>query len=86
MRILERRPYQQGPVRHEYLATDKGRDLWPMLIAMMTWGDHQHAPHGPPRLAIHGDCGGAVVEHLTCTRCASELGPSDIDTQAGCPG
>jgi hypothetical protein len=56
-----------------------------MLIAMMNWGDHYYAPHGAPRLAIHQDCGGAVVEHLTCARCAGELSPRDIDTQPG-PG
>jgi DNA-binding HxlR family transcriptional regulator len=35
--ILERRKYQSAPDRYEYLLTDKGRDLLPILAAMMQW-------------------------------------------------
>lgn len=35
--ILERRKYQSAPERYEYLLTDKGRDLLPILAAMMQW-------------------------------------------------
>src|SRR5688572_17895901 len=45
--VLERRAYQEKPVRHAYVLTDKGRDLWPVLNAMRQWGDRHHAPDGP---------------------------------------
>ena len=32
--VLERRPYQDRPVRHEYRLTQKGLDLWPVLVAL----------------------------------------------------
>lgn len=35
--ILERRKYQSGPDRYEYLLTAKGRDLLPILEAMRQW-------------------------------------------------
>ena len=35
--ILERRKYQGAPDRYEYLLTDKGRDLLPILAAIARW-------------------------------------------------
>lgn len=37
--IIERRPYQDRPPRHEYRLTEKGRDLWKVTIALREWGD-----------------------------------------------
>jgi DNA-binding HxlR family transcriptional regulator len=47
--MLERLPYQQRPVRHEYRLTGKGRDFFTVLAAMIRWGDRWLAgPAGPP--------------------------------------
>lgn len=37
--LIERRPYQDNPPRHEYRLTDKGRDLWKVTTALREWGD-----------------------------------------------
>ncbi|MFJ4716092.1 winged helix-turn-helix transcriptional regulator [Streptomyces sp. NPDC088785] len=37
--VLEKVPYQSGPVRHEYRLTDAGRGLLPVLLAMQDWAD-----------------------------------------------
>ncbi|HJO20101.1 MAG TPA: helix-turn-helix domain-containing protein, partial [Acidimicrobiales bacterium] len=37
--VVQRVPYQERPVRHEYRLTAKGRDLSPALVALMAWGD-----------------------------------------------
>src|SRR5918998_127305 len=37
--ILKREPYQERPPRYEYRLTRKGVDLWPVLVALMGWGD-----------------------------------------------
>ena len=42
-RILERRQYQDRPPRFEYRLTERGLDLYPVLISLMEWGD-RHAP------------------------------------------
>lgn len=44
--ILERRPYQTRPLRHEYVITSKGRDLQPVLWALMAWGNRYMSPDG----------------------------------------
>ena len=51
--IVERRPYQEHPVRHDYVLTEKGRALWPVIEAMRTWGDDWEAPDGPPLELVH---------------------------------
>ena len=42
--VLERRPYQERPPRHEYRLTEKGLDLWPTMVALMKWGDRHASP------------------------------------------
>ena len=37
--LLEIRPYSEHPPRHEYRLTDKGRDFFPVLMTLMTWGN-----------------------------------------------
>src|ERR1700750_3199042 len=37
--LLERRVSRERPVRHEYRLTPRGEDLWPVLLALMEWGD-----------------------------------------------
>lgn len=83
--IFERRAYQDRPVRHEYLLTGKGRDLIPVLVAMVGWGDRYHAPDGPPRQIVHAGCGGAVEQHLTCRACHAGLEPGELTSRPG-PG
>ena len=37
--MLETRPYSARPLRHEYRLTDKGRDLHPVLMTLLQWGN-----------------------------------------------
>ena len=74
--ILERRRYSERPPRHEYFLTEAGLDLWPVLVAMLGWGDRNIArPGGPPMTILHkGECGGAVSDRGICERCGRQLG------------
>lgn len=84
--ILERRPYQQNPERHEYFLTEKGLDLWPALVALLHWGDrHSPEPDGPPMLIVHKECGGRVSDRGICERCGKLLHARDARPIAG-PG
>ena len=42
--LLERRPYQENPVRHEYVLTERGRSLRPVIVALAAWGNRHLAP------------------------------------------
>jgi DNA-binding HxlR family transcriptional regulator len=71
--IVERRLYQERPERYEYRLTDKGRDLYPVLISMMRWGDKwEVGADGPPVRLTH-DCGHEPDPELVCTHCSKPL-------------
>ena len=67
--ILRKEPYQLPGerVRHEYRLTQKGLDLYPVLVAIADWGDRYLAdPEGPPVEFVHADCGSEVHAYLEC--------------------
>jgi DNA-binding HxlR family transcriptional regulator len=67
--LLRRVPYQEpgARVRDEYRLTEKGFDLYPVLVALREWGDrHLADPDGPPLLTVHRDCGEEVAVQLRC--------------------
>jgi DNA-binding HxlR family transcriptional regulator len=83
--ILRRVQYQERPTRYEYRLTDKGIDLWPVLVALLQWGDRYAAPEGPPVVLRHRDCGGELDDRRRCLRCGAELVARDVVAVAG-PG
>ncbi len=67
--LLRKVPYQQAGQRSrdEYRLTSKGLDLYPVLVALMQWGDrYEIGPGGPPVLLRHRDCGEPVQLQLSC--------------------
>ena len=83
--ILERRPYQQRPERFEYHLTERGADLYPVLAALLRWGDRWASPDGPPLRLVHRECGHDTEGQTTCPVCGVEVGPRDVRLKKG-PG
>ena len=53
--------------RQEYRLTEAGLDLYPVMVALMQWGDRYAAgPAGPQALLTHRDCGEPARLELTC--------------------
>ena len=72
--ILEKRPYAERPPRYEYFLTEKGIDLWPVLVSLVKWGDkHEPGMDGPPAVVRHKECRGEIDDHFTCERCGSRV-------------
>ncbi len=72
--VLERSLYQERPPRYEYKLTEKGIDLWPIVVSLMQWGDRHTPPAGGPAVVLeHRGCGGAVDEHRVCEKCGKPL-------------
>jgi DNA-binding HxlR family transcriptional regulator len=68
--MLERRLYQARPERWEYRLTDEARDLFPLIVALMAWGDRWLAGEaGPPEVLMHRPCGSALVTTARCGAC-----------------
>ena len=67
--LLRKVPYQDAGqrTRHEYRLTSKGLDLYPVLVALMEWGDrHALDSAGPQVMLRHRDCGEPVQLQLSC--------------------
>ncbi len=72
--ILETRRYEDHPPRHEYVLSEKGRDLLDVLLALWRWGDRwDPVPVERRRRLIHRDCGEATPGVVVCTHCGGEL-------------
>jgi DNA-binding HxlR family transcriptional regulator len=84
--IMERQRYEEHPPRDEYVLTTKGRDLFPIIAALMAWGDRWTAGEdGPPLLLIHEPCGKAGTLRATCDRCGEPMSLANIRPVPG-PG
>jgi DNA-binding HxlR family transcriptional regulator len=82
--VLERVAYQDRPPRYEYRATEKGRELWPVLVHLARWGDaHYPEAAGVPRIVEHDRCGGRPDDHLVCDRCREALTWSNTTSRPG---
>ena len=78
--VVERRAYRDEGERGRtsYHLTAAGRELQPVLVSLMAWGDrHLSAADGPPAVLEHVGCGGAVTTTLTCDR-GHEAPTSDV--------
>lgn len=82
--LLEKRKAVSGPY-DEYRLTQKGHDIYPILIAIKDWGDVYMAPDGPPVYYRHRDCGGEAHASIECESCGQQLTARDIAPEVG-PG
>ncbi len=67
--VVARVPYRESGarVRHEYRLTEAGRDLLPVILAMLAWGDtHRAGADGPPMTVEHRACGTPVHVEVRC--------------------
>ncbi|GAJ81247.1 putative HxlR family transcriptional regulator [Nocardia brasiliensis NBRC 14402] len=83
--LLERRRYSQSPPRYEYLITDKGRDLSPVLIALYAWGRKHAGTEAPSVVLTDGDTGQEIVPGLMDQHSGNPLSALNLAFLAG-PG
>jgi len=84
--VLARVPYGARPVRFEYKLTDKGLDLYPLMMSLAAWGDkYMDKGKGAPLLYEHKACGHDLRPILTCSACAAPLDPRQVTVKQG-PG
>jgi len=84
--VLAKVLYQDHPVRHEYRLTDKGRDLHPVVLAIVHWGDRHYAGEaGAPLIHTHRGCGCDFQPVQTCSACGDVVTARDVEVRIG-PG
>src|SRR6201746_1174095 len=68
--VLRRVPYQETPKRHEYILTQKGLDLYPIIMSIVHWGNtHMVDSRGRPMLHEHKSCGKHFDPLMVCSDC-----------------
>jgi DNA-binding HxlR family transcriptional regulator len=86
--LMQKVPYREEGQRSrlEYRLTDKAMDLYPVLVALMQWGDrYASGPAGPAVRLTHRDCGEPVELRLSCAA-GHELGSAREVTPVPGPG
>ena len=89
--ILERRPYSERPARSEYHLTAAGRDLYPVVVTLMRWGDTYLAGTDGPPLVLEHTCGHTLAAQVVCEACgepvqARDTRPAEGGSRRGGPG
>jgi len=80
--ILVQRQYEQRPPRFEYRLTQKGKDLFPVISALLTWGDKYYWDDAPPPIIqTHKQCGRDYQSQIACSECGEPLELKDIDAR-----
>ena len=84
--VLAKVPYQERPLRYEYRLTQKGLDLYPIVMSIVHWGDvHMSGRKGRPLLHQHASCGKTFDPVMTCSQCGEPLDPRQVHVHRG-PG
>lgn len=84
--VLTKVAYQENPTRYEYRLTQKGRDLYPVIMGIVHWGDiYMSKKKGRPLLHRHKPCGHHFDPVMVCSECGEVLDPREVKAEFG-PG
>jgi DNA-binding HxlR family transcriptional regulator len=76
--ILERALYQRRPDRYEYRLTARGREMYPIFVALQHWSERWLGEDGPRLQLVHAPCGKASRPRMTCDRCGEDIHAGDM--------
>lgn len=77
--VIEQELYEERPPRHAYRLTAKGRDLFPFIVALHTWGSAwMPTPRGPGLILRHRPCGHRLRSRATCSHCGEAVTPQHV--------
>lgn len=81
--VLDKRRYQDGPARDEYVLTEAGLELWPVLHALSRWGGRHLGPEGAFRTFHHVPCGTRLDVAAACPSCGLTPAVHDVEIRPG---
>jgi DNA-binding HxlR family transcriptional regulator len=81
--ILETQPYQDTPIRYEYRLTEKGKDLFDVLMTLWAYGEKWNPPAAPQHQRVyHVDCGHEAIAVTHCSNCGERLSRRNVRIQS----
>lgn len=77
--ILETHKDKKDARRKMYVLTEKGLDLFPIILAFIKWGDRWLADEsGPPLILNHTKCGHNLKPVMCCENCRETIDPKEV--------
>lgn len=77
--IMEKHKDLKDSRRMKYRLTEKGRDLYPVILSFIKWGDRWLSDKsGPPLLLHHTTCGHPLTPVMCCEHCKEIISVKDI--------
>ncbi len=82
--ILELQPVRPGVARYRYHLTDAGRDLFPLVVGLMQWGDKWvFGSEGAPVVLVDREQGAPIQPVALQARNGRYLQPRDVEFEPG---
>lgn len=82
--ILKKVAYQERQQRFEYRLTEKGRDLYPVLLSLVKWGDQwMDQGLGAPIEYVHQACDQKFTPVLVCSECGEPVTARNVTPVIG---
>jgi DNA-binding HxlR family transcriptional regulator len=80
--VVSKRPVEGDGRRFDYSLTQRGRELFPLIMGVMAWGDkYTPGDQGPLMLLRHSTCGKRTKPGLVCTACGEAIKPTELQTE-----
>lgn len=76
--VLERRAISEHPPRFEYRLTQSGLDLYPVIVALMQWGDRYLTNGEAPPMVLTHSCGNPLGALTVCSSCDEPVQARDV--------
>jgi DNA-binding HxlR family transcriptional regulator len=84
--VLRREPYGESTSRFDYRLTERGLDLYLVMLALLRYGDDWLAGGArPPMVLIHTKCAHVTHPETICSHCRQPIRPHDVTYRDG-PG
>lgn len=74
--VIARCAYSERPLRHEYQLTEKGLDLYPLLLSLKAWGERWESTsttEEPALTIVHRNCNHRIGLDVICTSCGERV-------------
>ncbi|MEU7299849.1 helix-turn-helix domain-containing protein [Streptomyces sp. NPDC007206] len=84
--ILTKRLYSERPQRFEYVATQAGLELQPVLMTLKEWGDRHIRKGADLPMSVEHRCGHELTPVVTCRACGEEIHPEHLTAHPQAPG
>lgn len=77
--IVLRVPYSMHPLRHEYLLTNMGEELFDVILQMARWEQAWGPESNAARRILHRLCGAELRLKVCCRACGRPTSARDVD-------